>query len=60
MESSLLYFPYFNPLPRKEGDGLPASAVDRQHYFNPLPRKEGDCFIRQRFTDVRVFQSTPS
>ena len=34
---------YFNPLPRKEGDGLSLQKLSVwRGYFNPLPRKEGD------------------
>ena len=36
-------FNYFNPLPRKEGDGGTVSRViNVSADFNPLPRKEGD------------------
>ena len=36
----------FNPLPRKEGDGIQSIIFSRQRfYFNPLPRKEGDSLL---------------
>ena len=35
--------PYFNPLPRKEGDIVHLNdAWNNRGHFNPLPRKEGD------------------
>ena len=33
---------YFNPLPRKEEDGMSALIGYLPEHFNPLPRKEGD------------------
>ena len=33
---------YFNPLPRKEGDGKLKPEQAAENHFNPLPRKEGD------------------
>ena len=42
---------YFNPRPRKEGDGTNSSAVNWAIYFNPRPRKEGDhCHLMYFFT----------
>ena len=35
----------FNPLPRKEGDGLSCKGLLWIRYFNPLPRKEGDSIV---------------
>ena len=51
---------YFNPLPRKEGDGNPVHLLSLLSNFNPLPRKEGDYFLLGLFLHFSQFQSTPS
>ena len=39
---------HFNPLPRKEGDGLCCLVLARgKSHFNPLPRKEGDVIVAE-------------
>ena len=35
---------YFNPRPRKEGDGSKKDISKPRLYFNPRPRKEGDAW----------------
>ena len=53
--------PYFNPLPRKEGDIVHLNdAWNNRGHFNPLPRKEGDVAARVCDRAVKRFQSTPS
>ena len=36
---------YFNPRPRKEGDGLRPPNIVQCSHFNPRPRKEGDKYL---------------
>ena len=53
------HLPYFNPLPRKEGDGkLRMACICRKH-FNPLPRKEGDNLVSKFRLSLINFNPLP-
>ena len=58
--SGLSEIPYFNPLPRKEGDSNTARNVQRNENFNPLPRKEGDQPLYRILGELDAISSTPS
>ena len=47
--------PYFNPLPRKEGDIVHLNdAWNNRGHFNPLPRKEGDTGVSLPVAGERI------
>ena len=50
---------YFNPRPRKEGDGIRwlTSAVPSD--FNPRPRKEGDSLVIKYRQIINYFNPRP-
>ena len=47
---------HFNPLPRKEGDGISQCLLRTIYHFNPLPRKEGDALedYKQKHEEISI------